>query len=42
MSPVFHFTKFTVPHVKDQIRLAREEIMGYVEGPPVVRHSLKM
>ena len=30
MSPVFPFARFTVPPVKDQIRLAREEIMEYV------------
>ena len=30
MSSVFLFATFIIPPVKDQIRLAREEIMGYV------------
>ena len=34
MSSVFPFARFTVPPVKDQIRLVREEIMGYVRKIP--------
>jgi len=30
MSPVFLFVRFIAPPVKDQIRLAGDEIMGYV------------
>jgi len=32
MSLVFLLTRFIGPLVKDQIRLAREEIMGYAGG----------
>ena len=31
MSSLFPFATFILPLVKDQIRLAREEIMGYVQ-----------
>jgi hypothetical protein len=35
---VFPFVTFIVPPAEDQIRLEREEIMGYVGGSLVIRH----